>query len=69
MPHRVKSFLEIYKTNIDLFLWIMNVLIYQGSESEDRGLLCGYSAKSQFEICGLYSKKRYAQEVVGLHVR
>ena len=66
MPHRVKSFFEIYKTNIDLFLVIMNVLIYQGSESEDRGLLCGYSVKSQFESCGAYSKKQYAREVVGL---
>ena len=66
MPHRVKSFFEIYKKNIDLFLVILNVLIYQGSESEDRGLLCGYSVKSQFEICGVYSKKRYAREVVGL---
>ena len=39
MAHRVKSFFEIYKTNIDLFLVIMNLFIYQGSESEDRGLL------------------------------
>ena len=35
MPDRVKSFFEIYKTSIDLFVVIMNVLIYQGSESED----------------------------------
>ena len=33
MPDRVKSFFEIYKTSIDLFAVIMNVLIYQGSES------------------------------------
>lgn len=37
----------------------MNVLIYQGSESERRGLLCGgYSVKRQFEICGQESPKR-----------
>ena len=37
----------------------MNVLIYQGSESERRGLLCGgYSVKSQFEICGQESPER-----------
>ena len=31
-----------------------------------RGLLCGYSVKSQFEICGVYSKKWYTRKVVGL---
>ena len=66
MPDRVKSFFEIYKTSIDLFVVIMNVLIYQGSESEDDGLLCGSTIKSQFEICGVYSKKRYTREVVDL---
>ena len=35
MQDRVKSFLEIYKTTIDLFVVIMNILIYKGSESED----------------------------------
>ena len=35
MSDRVKSFFEIYKTSIDLFVVIMNVVIYQGSESED----------------------------------
>ena len=35
MQDRVKSFLEIYKTSVDLFVVIMNVLIYRGSESED----------------------------------
>ena len=35
MPDRVKRVFEIYKTSIDLFVVIMNVLIYQGSESED----------------------------------
>ena len=35
MPDWVKSFFEIHKTSIDLFVVIMNVLIYQGSESED----------------------------------
>ena len=39
---------------------------YQGSESEDDGLLCGSSIKSQSEICGVYSKKRYTREVVDL---
>ena len=33
MPDWVKSFFEIHKTSIDLFVVIMNVLIYQGSES------------------------------------
>ena len=28
--------------------------------------VCDYSVKSQFEICGLYSKKRYTREVIGL---
>ena len=35
MQDRVKSFFEIYKTTIDLFVVIMNILIYKGSESED----------------------------------
>ena len=30
MPYRVKSFFGIYKTSKDLFVVIMNVLIYQG---------------------------------------
>ena len=63
MPDRVKSFFEIYKTSIDLYLVIMKVLIYQGSESDD--VVC-CAIKSQFEICGVYSKKRYTPEVVGL---
>ena len=50
MPDRVKSFFETHKASIHLFPVIMNVLIYQGSGFKDVVLLCGYLAKSQFEI-------------------
>ena len=35
MPDRVKNFFEMHKAGINLFLVIMNVLVFQGSECKD----------------------------------
>ena len=35
MPDRVKRFFEMHKAGINLFLVIINVLIFQGSECKD----------------------------------
>ena len=66
MPDRVKAFLKSWLQNKHRSFRCDYERTYQGSESEDDGLLCGSSIKSQFEICGVYSKKRYTREVVDL---
>ena len=35
MPDGVKNFFEMHKAGINLFLVIMNVLVFQGSECKD----------------------------------
>ena len=35
MPDRVKNVFEMHKAGINLFLVIMNVLVFQGSECKD----------------------------------
>ena len=35
MPDPVKNFFEMHKAGINLFLVIMNVLVFQGSECKD----------------------------------
>ena len=56
MPHRVNSFFEIYKTNIEgFFLWLWTYLSIKVRRVK--------TVKSQFEIGGVSSKQRYARRM------
>ena len=48
MPNRVKSFFEMHKEGINLFLVAMNVLTFQVPECKD--VVCCAVEKSQLEI-------------------
>ena len=53
MPDRVKRFFEMHKAGINLFLVIINVLIFQGSECKT----CYLLKKSHLRFnCEVYLK-------------